>query len=183
LTGPTSSEPADGDRASNRLLELAYTELRDVARRMLGGERSNHTLQPTALLHEAWLRLSRVEATWQDQGHFVRSAAGVMRRVLVEHARARGRERRGGGAMRITLAPELLGVETAPEDLIAMDTALVELSQLDPQLGAIVELGVFGGLSHPEVARLLDVSLRTVERGWRMARAFLAQRLGGTRGH
>ena len=176
------SAPAERDRSATPLVAAAYTELHAIAQRLLGGERQGHTLQPTALLHEAWLRLAAVQAPFRDQDHFVRSAAGAMRRVLVDHARARGRERRGGGALAITLVPELLGQETHPEDLLQVDEALTRLGELDPQLVEIVELAVFGGLKLPDVARHLGTSLRTVERGWRLARAFLAQHLAGDRG-
>lgn len=152
-------------------------ELHAIAARLLEGERVSHTLQPTALMHEAWLRLARVHAPWQDHGHFVRAAAGTMRRVLVEHARARARDKRDGGE-RLTLSTELLGSNARPEDLLAVDNAMERLGSLDPELARIVELRVFGGLSHPEIARAIDRSLRTVERGWRLARAFLVNALG-----
>lgn len=154
-------------------------ELHAIAARMLVGERSNHTLQPTALMHEAWLRLARVHQPWQDEGHFVRAAAGTMRRVLVEHARARARDKRGGGAERLTLAPELLEAGPSPEDVLAVDDALQRLDGIDKELTRLVELRVFGGLSLPEIAAASGRSLRTIEREWRLARAFLRRALGG----
>lgn len=152
-------------------------ELHAIAAGLLRGERVNHTLQPTALMHEAWLRLVRVHQPWQDHGHFVRAAAGTMRRVLVEHARARAREKRVGD--RITLSTDMLGAANRPEDVLAVEDALESLGARDPELVRIVELRVFGGMEHPEIARALDRSLRTIERGWRLARAFLANHLGG----
>lgn len=153
-------------------------ELHAVATNMMRGERANHTLQPTALLHEAWLRLSGVDQRWNDSAHFVRTAARTMRRVLVEHARTRAADKRGGGH-RLTLSTGLSGQSDRPEDLLAVEEALAQLEALDPELARIVELRVFGGLDHPTIAVALDRSLRTVERGWRSARAFLARALGG----
>jgi RNA polymerase sigma factor (TIGR02999 family) len=169
---PTAPQPGTPDLDMHATVER---ELHAIAASLLRGERVNHTLQPTALLHEAWLRLARVHQPWQDQGHFVRAAAGTMRRVLVEHARARARDKRAGE--RLTLATELLGNSERPEDILAVDDALERLGALDQELVRIVELRVFGGLDHPEIARTLDRSLRTIERGWRLARAFLAKAL------
>lgn len=165
--------------SSPALYAAVERELRAIASRLLRGERTDHTLQPTALLHEAWLRLSEVHAPWRDQTHFVAAAAGAMRRVLVDHARARGRDKRGGGNARITLSPELLDATVEPSDVLAVDDALARLAAVDAELERIVELRVFGGLTHPEIAALLGVSLRRVERGWRLARAFLRRELGG----
>ncbi len=153
-------------------------ELHAVAANLMRGERASHTLQPTALLHEAWLRLARADVCWQDHAHFVRTVARTMRRVLVEHARARGRDKRDGGN-RVTLATGLSARGDQPDDLLAVDEALARLEALDPELARIVELRVFGGLAHPEIAAAIDRSLRTVERGWRAARAFLARDLRG----
>ncbi len=167
------SAPTDG------LFLAVETELHAIASRLLRGERADHTLQPTALMHEAWLRLANVHAPFTDRGHFVRAAAGTMRRVLVDHARARTRDKRGGDVDRITLAPELLETSGAPEDLLAVDEAMRALAALDPELERIVELRVFGGLSHPEIAASMGQSLRSVERAWRLARAVLRRTLGG----
>lgn len=158
-------------------------ELHGIAARLLQAERTGHTLQPTALLHEAWLRLAGARLPWRDRAHFVQAAASSMRRILVEHARARAAEKRGGGAQRVTLAPELLECAAGPGDVVAVDEILRRLAALDPELGRIVELRVFGGLAHPEIAEVLHTSLRTVERGWRLARAFLQRELGGGDGH
>ena len=175
--------PSRGDRRGDaeppagELYAAVERELRAVAARMLLGERAGHTLQPTALLHEAWLRLASVHQPWQDQGHFVRAAAGTMRRVLVEHARARARDKRGGGAERVTLTPELLDGGNSPQDVLVVDEALAKLSEVDPDLARLVELRVFGGLGHPEIAATTGRSLRSVERDWRLARAFLRRTL------
>jgi RNA polymerase sigma factor (TIGR02999 family) len=174
---PDAPGPLPEPGASTDPFAAVERELRAIAARLLEGERVSHTLQPTALMHEAWLRLAHVQKPWQDQGHFVRAAAGTMRRVLVEHARARARDKRDGGE-RLTLSTELLGSGARPEDVLAVDDAMERLGALDPELARIVELRVFGGLSHPEIAQAIDRSLRTVERGWRLARAFLIKALG-----
>jgi RNA polymerase sigma factor (TIGR02999 family) len=166
-------EPAPAE-----LYAAVERELRAIADRMLAGERSNHTLQPTALMHEAWLRLERVHQPWQDRAHFVRAAAGTMRRVLVEHGRARRRDKRGGGAAHVTLSTGIHGEGASPDDLLAVDEALQRLQELDPELAQVVELRVFGGLEHREIAAVLGRSPRTVDRSWRLARAFLRQALG-----
>jgi RNA polymerase sigma-70 factor, ECF subfamily len=170
--GPRPGEP---DPTSFAAVEH---ELHALAANMMRAERSNHTLQPTALLHEAWLRLSRTDRQWNDHAHFVRTAARTMRRVLIEHARARARDKRDGGN-RLTLSTDLLGRAERPEDVLAVDDALAALEALDPELARIVELRVFGGLDHPAIAVAIDRSLRTVERSWRLARAFLAKELRG----
>ena len=175
----SASPPSSGAPSAGELYQALEQELHAIAAQLLARERANHTLQPTALLHEAWLRLARVHQPWQDQGHFLRAAAGTMRRVLVEHARALARDKRKAGGNRVTLSTELLDCGRAEQDLLAVDDALARLGELDPELVRIVELRVFAGLSHPEIAAALDRSLRTVERGWRLARAFLARALQG----
>lgn len=169
----TPEPPADP-----ALFAAVERELHEIAARMLHGERTGHTLQPTALVHEAWLRLARVHQSWQDRTHFVRAAAGTMRRVLVEHARARARDKRGAGVARVTLSTDIHGRAAAPDDVLQVDEALQQLAALDPELEQIVELRVFGGLEHQEVAVVTGRSLRSVERAWRTARAFLRHRLG-----
>jgi len=158
--------------------DALYATLHAIAGRLLAGERKDHTLQATALLHEAWLRLSGRDAAWADADQFVRAAAVCMRRALVDHARARAADRRGGAHVRVELSPELLGSDTSPGEVVAVDEALSRLAELDPELVQVVELRVFGGLSHPAIARVLGSSLRTVERQWRVARAFLVHELG-----
>jgi RNA polymerase sigma factor (TIGR02999 family) len=179
---PAMSAPppaAGGTPSAGELYQSLEQELHAIAAQLLARERANHTLQPTALLHEAWLRLARVHQPWQDQGHFLRAAAGTMRRVLVEHARGLARDKRQAGGRRLTLSTELLDCGREAEDLLAVDDALGRLGALDPELARIVELRVFGGLSHQEIASALESSVRSVERGWRLARAFLAKVLQG----
>jgi RNA polymerase sigma factor (TIGR02999 family) len=169
----------DPERSSAELFAVVASELHRIAQRLLGAERSDHTLQPTALMHEAWLKLANVHVAWRDRTHFVRTTARAMRRVLVEHARARARDKRGGGADRVTLSTAIRSDGARPDDVVAVDEALQSLAAFDPELERLVELRVFGGLDLPEIAGVMNCSLRTVERSWRTARAFLRRTLGG----
>lgn len=160
--------------AADRLLPLVYEELRQLAGRLMAGERSGHTLQPTALLHEAFVRLVEPGVDFADRAHFLRVAARAMRRVLVDHARARAAQKRPQG-QRIDLDAAAL---VAPDDtpgLLAVDETLAQLAAVDPQLAELVELRFFGGLDNAAIAETLGLSLRAVERGWRTARAFLVR--------
>ncbi len=164
------------------LVPIVYGELRKIAAGYLRGERSNNSLQPTALVHEAYIRLvDQREVEWQNRAHFFGVAAQVMRRLLVDHARGRNRHKRGGGMLLLPLEEhDVAGPEPDQEvDLIALDDALVRLAELSPQQGRIVELRYFGGLSIEETAEVLDVSTMTVKRGWAMARAWLHREITG----
>jgi RNA polymerase sigma-70 factor (ECF subfamily) len=165
----------EGDRAAaDELLPLLYEELRRIAGAHLAHERRDHTLQPTALVHEAWLRLVDQPARDLDsRQHFLSLAARVMRRVLVDHARERGALKRGGEAERVTLDGAVALYEDRALDLLALNEALDGLAALDPELARLVELRFFAGLGNAEVAELEGRSLRSVERGWATARAFL----------
>lgn len=171
----------EGDRAAaDELLPLLYEELRRIAGAHLAHERRDHTLQPTALVHEAWLRLVDQPARdLQSRQHFLSLAARVMRRVLVDHAREHGALKRGGEAARVTLDGAVALYESRALDLLALNDALDALSALDPALARLVELRFFAGLSNAEVAELEGASLRSVERGWSTARAFLRGELAG----
>lgn len=161
------------DEALHRLLPLVYEELRRVARRHLRGERPDHTLQTTALINEAYLRLMDQDAAEvRDRCHFVALTSRLMRQILVDHARARLARKRDGGC-RITLAEHLAVAEPGEVDVLAVDEALNRLGALDPQQARIVELRYFGGLSIRETAEVLDVSEATVKRDWATARAWL----------
>lgn len=169
---------SNGDgTASERLLEILYQELLRQADHYLRQERKDHTLQPTALVHEAWLRLvdqSRVE--WQNRDHFLGVAAQAMRRVLVDHARGKKRLKRGAGWARVELEPELDPGRPAL-DFVELDLALEELRGIAPRQATIVEQRYFGGLSVEDAARIAGISVSTAEREWRVARAWLLARL------
>lgn len=162
-----------------RLLPLVYDELRRIAARELRRERPDHTLQPTALVHEAYLRLAQLrQVHWNDRQHFCAVAARVIRRVLVDHERARGAAKRGGGGTHLTLAEPLESAQsTCSYDLLAVNEALDNLERLNPRHTQIVELRFFAGLTIEETAALLDLSPATVKVDWRMARAWLKSQL------
>lgn len=165
--------------ALNALLPIVYGELRRVAAGYLRRERPGQTIQATALVHEAYLRLMRERhVTWQNRAHFCAIAANSMRQILVERARARRTAKRGGGAARITLVDELVGV--GPDqgvDVEALHEALERLAAMDPARARLVELRYFGGLTIEETAEALGLSPATVKRGWALARAWLAREL------
>jgi RNA polymerase sigma factor (TIGR02999 family) len=169
-----------GDRrALDRLLPLVYTELRRIAARQLRHERAGHTLQSTALVHEAYLRLvAQRNVDWQNRAHFFGVAAGIIRRILVDHARRQATQKRGGGGQRVPLE-EIVATETAAGiPVLALDHALSRLEQLDPGLAQIVELRAFSGLTIDEAAHVLKVSPSTAKREWRTAKAWLTRELG-----
>ncbi len=163
-----------GDRdALDRLLPLVYHELSLAARRALAGERAGHTLQTRALVHEAYLRLIDADVNYQDRAHFLAIAARTMRQVLVDHARARGRDKRGGGAVKVDLDDVILAAPEVSFDVIALHEALDRLSAIDARKAQLVEMHFFGGLNQEEAASALGVSLRTIERDLRVAKAML----------
>ncbi len=173
-----------GDQeALERLAPLVYAELRGIAARAMARERRDHTLQSTALVHEAFLRLvDQRRMDWQSRGHFFALAAHLMRRILVDHARHVSRAKRGGAAPRVSLedAGEVAGAAPAGGvDIQLLDAALRKLDALDPTQGRIVELRFFGGLTVEEAADVLDLSPRTVKRDWAVARAWLFRELAG----
>ncbi len=165
---------AGDQNAAAEVLPLVYDELRRIAGRYCRRERVGHTLQATAIVHEAYLRLIEDSgAQWNSRPHFVGTVAHLMRRILVDYARQRNTGKRGGKAARVTLTEaQVLSTERSP-DLLELDIALTELSELDPQKARIVELRFFGGLTIEETAEFLDVSPATVVRQWRRARAWL----------
>jgi RNA polymerase sigma factor (TIGR02999 family) len=173
-----------GDPAAiDQLLPLVYDELRAAARRALGGEQAGHTLHPTELVHEAWFKLVGAAGTsWQDRAHFHGVAARAMRQVLVEQARRRLAEKRGGGAAHVPLGDDVAAPPSEDEELLALDDALERLDAVQPRLRALVEHRYFGGLSERETAALLGVSERTVQRDWARARAWLHQHLSSAAG-
>jgi RNA polymerase sigma factor (TIGR02999 family) len=171
----------DGDkRAADRLLPLVYDEFRALARHYLSQERMNHTLQPTALVHEAYMKLvDQTRVDWQGKNHFFAVAAQAMRRILVDHARSRQRDKRGGGRARVALDEACALSPQKDEDVLALDEALEKLASIDPRQAKVVELRFFGGMNVDEVAKALGVSKRTVEGDWTFARAWLARELRG----
>jgi RNA polymerase sigma factor (TIGR02999 family) len=167
--------------AMERLLPLVYDELRRVARARLRGERDGHTLQPTALVHEAYLRLiGPSQPTPRNRAHFFAMAARLMREILVDHARRKNARKRGGGNTAITLPESEPAPGIAVVDLLALDEALTELAALDARLCQVVELKFFAGLNIDDTAEALKVSAATVERDWAVAKAWLHQRLSST---
>jgi RNA polymerase sigma-70 factor (ECF subfamily) len=171
---------AGDERAREEMLPLVYEELRRLARGFLARERPGHTLQPTALVHEAYLRLvDQRQVNWKNRAQFVGVAAVMMRRILVNHARGRSADKRGGEAQKVTLSlAHEIGV--APEvDLIAVHDALDRLAALDPRKGRIVELKFFGGLTTAEMAEVMQLSPATIEREWSFSRAWLYDAVGG----
>lgn len=170
---------AGDESALDKLMPLVESELRRLAGNYLRKERPGHTLQPTALVNEAYLRLvDQRDAKWQNRAHFYGIAAKLMRRILVDHARVRFAEKRGGAGQQRLSITSAHGLSATPDlDILALHEALEELARLDPQQERIVELKFFGGLSIDEVAELLSIGHATVERDWKMARAWLRLKL------
>lgn len=168
-----------GDRqAAEDLLPLVYDELRALAEHRLALERSGHTLQPTALVHEAWMRLAGTaadEPKWDSRGHFFGAAARAMRRILVDHARQKQSLKRGGDMDRADVDVEHLGSVAPNDDLLALDEALEQLAGVDSEKAELVQLRYFGGLTNEQAAACLGVSVSTAERHWAYARAWLHQ--------
>jgi RNA polymerase sigma-70 factor, ECF subfamily len=165
-------------QARDDLLPLVYRELRRRAAGYLRDERRDHTLQPTALVHEAYLRLvGQQRVAWQNRAHFFGIAAQMMRRILVDHARAHRAAKRPRTALQVTLDERIGATEPRTCELLALDQALTELTTVDPRMGQIMELRYFGGLSEQEVAEVLSVSRSTVTREWQTARTWLYRRM------
>ena len=165
----------NGNQAAlDRLMPLVYTELRQLARRYMRRERLGHTMQTTALIHEAYLRLvDQNPVRWENQAHFFGIAARLMRQILIEHARSHSRAKRGGGAGTISLDEAALVLQARAAELLALDDALERLAAIDPRKSRVVELRFFGGLSAEETARVLNIAPNTVLRDWRLAKAWL----------
>jgi RNA polymerase sigma-70 factor, ECF subfamily len=163
----------------NEFLPLVYDELRRLANSYLSRERANHTLQPTALVHEAYLRLfGQIEIEWQNRAHFFGMAARVMREILIEYARARNRQKRGGEfKTQIALDEAVLFTDKKELDVLAVDEALSKLEKLDEKQARIVEMKFFGGLTVEEIAEVLDISTATVKREWSTAKLLLHRML------
>lgn len=169
------------DAALEKLIPVVHQELRRLARRYMFRERAGHTLQATALVNEAYVKLLGCQnMDWQNRAHFFAISAQVMRRILVDSARARGYQKRGGGIPKVTLDECLIGPKEKGKDLVALDDALQALARFDFRKSRVVELRFFGGLSAEETAEVLKVSPDTVLRDWRLAKAWLAREMGKT---
>ncbi|RSL16297.1 RNA polymerase ECF family sigma subunit [Edaphobacter aggregans] len=159
--------------AADKLLPLVYSELHRLAAAYMHRERKDHTLQPTALINEAYLRLAQEDIDWQNREHFIGVAANVMRRVLVDHARAHTAAMRGGGFVRVELDDNVAISQERSSELLLLDDALTRLEALNPRQARVVELRYFGGLSVEQVANILGVAPRSVKRDWALARIWL----------
>jgi RNA polymerase sigma-70 factor (ECF subfamily) len=164
--------------AESRLAEIVYRELHRLAKRCMFGERPDHTLQPTVLVHDAFVKLVGYSAAnWKNREHFFAVAATLMRRILIDHAREVRAQKRGGGACKINLDDAILVSPAMSEDLVALDEALTRLAELDPRQSKVVELRFFAGLTEDEIGKVMDLSARTVKRDWITARAWLHDQL------
>jgi RNA polymerase sigma factor (TIGR02999 family) len=166
------------ESALGKIIDAAYPELRNLARRCLGSERSGHTIQATALVHEAYLRLFDVSRLrWQDRAHFFAMVAKLMRRILIDHARARDCSKRGGGARRLNLDEALTVSSEAAPEIVRLDDALEQLAKFDSRKAQVVEMRYFGGLTADEIATVLGVSPQSVNRDWSLAKAWLLREM------
>jgi RNA polymerase sigma-70 factor (ECF subfamily) len=167
---------AGDDDAFPRMVQLVYPELRRMAQRCFAGERFGHTIQPTALVNEAYIRLIGIERIqWQDRAHFFAIAARIMRHVLVDHARARSFAKRGGALRRVDFKEALAVSSDSGPEIIRMDESLRELAEFDPRKAQVVEMRYFGGLTAAEIASVLGISQQSVNRDWSLAKAWLAR--------
>ena len=167
-----------GDQqALDELVLLVYDQLHRLAEIQMRGERAGHTLQPTALVHEAYFRMVDLDLPWQDRAHFLSMAARTMRRILVEHARARSAEKRGHGVVFVSLEEAGWASELPAKDLLDLDEALKRFGEIEERAGRVLELYYFGGLSYKEIAEALGISTATAERDLRLARAWLLREL------
>jgi len=173
-------EAESGDKAAfNRVIEVVYPELKRLAHFQLAKERSNHTLSTTAIVHEAYERLSSQDGPWTDRAHFMRTAAQIMRHLLVDYARRRNADKRGAGAQLLTLEDDRIATPSDQMAVLLLEDALLEIAEIDPRMEQVVECRVFAGLSVAETAEALDMTVRTVERDWQRARGYINRALGG----
>jgi len=165
-------------QAAEKLLPLVYDQLKQLARKRMANERENHTLQPTALVHEAYMRVvAGTEVSWKSRAQFFFAAAQAMRRILIDHARAHGNQKRKGGQKRLPANILDLVAQDQSAEILALDEALVRLEEVSPVVGQVVRLRFFGGLTIEETAEALGISPRTVKREWTYARAWLSREL------
>jgi len=180
VTGLLKAWGAGNEGALEKLAPLVYQELRQRARRYMANERTGHTLQTTALVHEVYLRLvDTPQCNWQNRTHFYAVCAQLMRRILVDFARSRNYQKRGGGAPHLPIEEALTVCQECPSQIVAVDEALKNLAQVDKRKSRVVELRFFGGLSVEETAEVMQVSADTVLRDWKMAKVWLLREMGG----
>ena len=179
------AEWSDGDQSAlDELYPLVYEELHRLARRYMNREKKGHTLQTTALINEAYVRLvDQKNVHWANRSHFFAISAQIMRRILIDHARRHAYAKRGGGAHQVSLEEAAAVTPELSRELVRLDEALKSLAEMDPRRSQVVELRYFGGLNNEEIAGVLKVSENTVTRDWNMARAWLYQQLGGSAAH
>jgi RNA polymerase sigma factor (TIGR02999 family) len=177
VTRLLTSLHAGNKNAADELIPLVYSEMRKLAAHYLKNEREGHTLQPTALVHEAFLKLVGQETEWQNRDHFFAMAANLMRRILVDYARRYKANKRGGEAEKVSLEDAFVFVKERPSEMLALDEALEELAKIDPRRAKVVELKFFGGMNHEEIAKVLSVHVNTVLRDWNLARAWLKKQM------
>lgn len=169
-----------GDRAAlDKLIPMVEQTLRDIARRQMRGEYPGHTLQATALVNEAYVCLIDASVSWQNRAHFLAVVARTMRRILVDHAKAKGRAKRGGGDLKVTLYEAQLASPGAEPDVLDLDEALGQLAAFDERKASVIELSFFGGMTYDEIAEALDISAATVDRDLRLGKAWLYREITG----
>ena len=176
------AEWSDGNQAAlDKLYPLVYDELHKMANRYMNRERKDHTLQTTALINEAYVRLvDQKNVHWANRAHFFAISAQIMRRILIDHARGHAYAKRGGGAQKVSLDETAIVASDPASNMLLLDEALKRLAEMDPRRGQVVELRYFGGLNNEEIAGVLKISENTVTRDWNMARAWLYQELSGS---
>ncbi len=177
ITGLLHAMREGDERAADQLFPLVYRELHRLAKAYMRRERAEHTLQPTALVNEAYMQLARNDVDWNNRDHFIGIAAHVMRRVLVDYARQHNAEFRGGGLNRVEMQDDVAAVDARLEEAVMLDEALDRLARDKPRQARIVELRYFGGLSVEQIAAVLDIAPRSVKRDWALARVWLYQQL------
>lgn len=173
------ADAESGDRAAfNRLVEVVYPELKRMAHFQLAKERADHTLSTTAIVHEAYEKLSAQDGPWNDKAHFMRTASRIMRHLLVDYARRRNAGKRGAGERMLTLEDDRIAGPSEEMAVLKLEDALLEIAELDPRMERVVECRVYAGLSVAETAAALDLTIRTVERDWQRARGYINRAMG-----
>jgi RNA polymerase sigma factor (TIGR02999 family) len=170
---------AGNGQALNKLMPMVHDSLQRIANKHMRGERVSHTLQATALVNEAYLQLVDAEVTWQNRAHFLAVAARIMRRILIDHARAKHRDKRGGDMVQVTLHDTRIGSDENEPDILDLEHVLKRLHQLDPRKADVVELSFYGGMTYDEIGEALSISPATVDRELRFAKAWLLRELKG----